>query len=157
MKHVAKALSEMSQEDIAKFEKEGKWTIDADGQTIELSLDEVEIITEDMPGWLVKTEDKYTVALDITITDELRQEGIARELVNRIQNFRKELDLNLTDRIKVYVQDKEILRDAVKNFADYIKSQTLATDIELVENPVDGLPKKDTDVYDEPIFIQIKA
>ncbi len=156
MKPVAQALNNMTQEEITQFEKQGKWTLDIEGNEIELTLDQVEIITEDMPGWLVKTEDKYTVALDITITEQLRQEGIARELVNRIQNLRKELDLNLTDRIKVYVQNKDFIAKAVQNFADYIKSQTLANEIVLVDKPIDGLFKKDTDVYDEPIFIQIE-
>ena len=156
MKNVAKGLAELSQEDIAKFEKEGQWKFNFDGEEIVISLDEVEILSEDMPGWLVKTEDKYTVALDINITEELRQEGIARELVNRIQNYRKELDLNLTDRIKVYIENKEFLQEAVKNFADYIKAQTLATDIVLVDKPLDNIPKKEVDVYDETIFIQIE-
>ena len=156
MKPVAQALANMTQEQIAEFEKSGKYEIDVEGQKITLSLDEVEIITEDMPGWLVKTEDKYTVALDITITEDLRQEGIARELVNRIQNLRKELDLNLTDRINVYVQNKEYLAQAVKNYEEYIKSQTLAKEVILVDEPKDGLTVKETDVYDEPIFLQVE-
>ncbi len=156
MKPVAQALSNMTQEEITQFEQQGRWTLDIDGTQVELTLDQVEIITEDMPGWLVKTEDKYTVALDITITEDLRQEGIARELVNRIQNLRKELDLNLTDRIKIYVQNKDFIAKAVENFAGYIKSQTLANEIVLVDRPIDGLFKKDTDVYDEPVFIQIE-
>ncbi len=156
MKNVAQALAQMSQEDINKFEAEGKWTFDIDGQTVELSLDEVEIITEDMPGWMVKTEGKYTVALDVTITDELRNEGIARELVNRIQNFRKELDLNLTDRILVFVENKPLVRGAIESHADYIKNQTLARSLELVDSPIDGYPKKDVEVYDETLYIQIQ-
>ncbi len=156
MKSVAQALAQMSQEEITRFEKEGKWSFDFDGQTVELSLDEVEITTEDMPGWMVKTEGKYTVALDVNITDDLRNEGIARELVNRIQNFRKELDLNLTDRIKVYVEDKPLVRGAVESFGDYIKNQTLARSLELVDKPVEGCPKKDVEVYDETLYIQIQ-
>ncbi len=156
MKPLAKALSEMTQQQIAEFEKQGTWTFDLDGQQVTLTLDDVEISTQDMPGWLVKTEDRYTVALDITITDQLRQEGIARELINRVQNFRKELDLNLTDRINLYIQNKDIVREAVKSYEQYIKSQTLAKNIQLVDEPVENIPLKDTDVYDEQLFIQVE-
>ncbi len=156
MKAVAQALANMSQEDINKFERQGQWTLDIDGQQVNLTIDDVEILTEDMPGWIVKTEGKYTVALDVNITEDLKNEGVARELINRIQNFRKELDLNLTDRIIVYVQDNDLIRGAIENFADYIKNQTLAKDLRVVKDEVDSLPKKEVDVYDEKLYIQIQ-
>ncbi len=133
MKNVAKALNEFSQEDIYKFEEQKIWTFDFDGQQVTINIDEVEIVSEDVQGWLTNTDGKYTVALDITITDELRQEGIARELINRVQNFRKELDFQVTDRIILNVQKHDELNKAVENFKNYIASQTLAKDIRLAD------------------------
>jgi isoleucyl-tRNA synthetase len=101
---------------------------------IELGLEDVEIISEDIPGWLFATEGKLTVALDINITDALRQEGIAREFVNRIQNLRKESGFEVTDKINVEIQKHNYINDAVMNHRDYIGSQTLARSISLVDD-----------------------
>jgi isoleucyl-tRNA synthetase len=104
-----------------------------ENRDVALSLDDVEIYSEDIPGWLVANEGKYTVALDITITDELKQEGIARELINRIQNLRKDSGLEVTDKITIEIKKHNNINDAIVKHSDYISSQTLARDIKLVD------------------------
>jgi len=96
-------------------------------------LEEVEIVTKDMPGWLVNTDGKYTIALDVTITDELKEEGFAREFVNKIQNYRKDQDFEVTDRIKIQIKANGELKKAIEKHNDYICSQTLTNKIEFVE------------------------
>lgn len=137
MKQLAAEVQEMSQEAIAIFEKEEKYTFDIDGQAATVELADVEIISEDIPGWLVANAGKLTVALDVTITDDLRKEGIARELVNRIQNIRKSSGLEITDRINIKLTDLEQIRETVSEYNNYIASQVLADKIELSES-VDG-------------------
>lgn len=131
MKQLAVEVQNMSQEAISKFEKEGSYTFDIDGQAATIELADVEIISQDIPGWLVANAGKLTVALDVTITDELKKEGIARELVNRIQNLRKSGGLEITDRINIKISDKEEIRQTVSDFNDYIASQVLADSIML--------------------------
>lgn len=137
MKQLAAEVQGMSQEAIATFEKEEKYTFDIDGQAATVELADVEIISEDIPGWLVANAGKLTVALDVTITDDLRKEGIARELVNRIQNIRKSSGLEITDRINIKLTDLEQIRETVSEYNNYIASQVLADKIELLES-VDG-------------------
>lgn len=137
MKQLAAEVQGMSQEVIATFEKEEKYTFDIDGQAATIELADVEIISEDIPGWLVANAGKLTVALDVTITDDLRKEGIARELVNRIQNIRKSSGLEITDRINIKLTDLEQIRETVSEYNNYIASQVLADKIELLES-VDG-------------------
>lgn len=137
MKQLAAEVQGMSQEAIAAFEKEEKYTFDIDGQAATIELADVEIISEDIPGWLVANAGKLTVALDVTITDDLRKEGIARELVNRIQNIRKSSGLEITDRINIKLTDLEQIRETVSEYNNYIASQVLADKIELSES-VDG-------------------
>jgi isoleucyl-tRNA synthetase len=132
MKDISKAVSEMSRQDIAEFESAGSRKILIDGQEILLTTNDVEIISEDIPGWQVANDGRLTVALDITVTDELRYEGIAREFVNRIQNIRKESGFDVTDKITVLIEDNDLIREAVKRHASYIGSQTLATRVEVV-------------------------
>ncbi|MCM1448871.1 MAG: isoleucine--tRNA ligase [Clostridiales bacterium] len=131
MKQVAAAINAMSQADIIALESNGKFSIDVNDQPIELNLDEVSIVSEDIPGWLVTNEGNVTVALDVTVTDELKAEGMARELVNRIQNIRKSRDYNITDRVKVIINPDELVNAAVKSHHDYIASQVLASSLEL--------------------------
>ena len=126
MKQISGALNSMSQEEIAEFEKTGTRAIKAGDEILTVDLDEVEIISEDIPGWLVANEGKITVALDITITDELRYEGIAREFINRIQNIRKDSGFDVTDKISVEIQKNDAINEAVRKHMDYIGSQTLA-------------------------------
>jgi isoleucyl-tRNA synthetase len=134
MKFIAGALAKFGQEDIAKVEKEQQYVLNNSGEEIILTLEDVEIISEDIPGWLVANDGKYTVALDVTISDELKEEGIAREFINRIQNFRKDLGFEVVDRILISIGKHEAINDAILNYKDYIATQTLADDIILSDN-----------------------
>jgi isoleucyl-tRNA synthetase len=134
MKPLASAIDASTQEQILTFEKEGILTLNLDEQNIEITKEDVEIITEDIPGSLVTNEGNLTVVLDTTITDQLRQEGIARELINRIQNIRKDKDFKVTDKINIEIQRHETINKAVENHKDYISIQTLADDIQLVDD-----------------------
>lgn len=129
MKQISAAIAAMSQEDIAQLEKAEKFNLNIDSQEIVIERNDVEIISEDIPGWLVTNEGTLTVALDITITDELKNEGIAREFVNRIQNLRKESGFEVTDKIVIEISDNQYSNEAIKAFNDYISGQTLATQI----------------------------
>ena len=116
------------------------------GGDVTVELSDVEIATEDMPGWLVANEGTLTIALDVTVTEELRQEGVARELVNRIQNIRKSNGYEITDKIVVRMERRDEIADAVRNFKQYIASQTLAEDI-LLEEQVADAQELDFDDY----------
>ncbi|NPA45533.1 MAG: isoleucine--tRNA ligase [Chlorobi bacterium] len=133
VKSIAKELSALSQEDISKFEKDGKYTINIDGENIELSIDEVQITTEDIPGLLAVNKGSLTVALDTTITKELKLEGIAREIVNKVQNIRKDSGFDVTDKIIIEIKSQDEINEAIKNHSDYIKSQVLADEINIVD------------------------
>lgn len=133
MKAIAAAITAFGQDDIAKIESEGKFVLNIDGSEIEIALSDVEIITQDIPGWVVANEDALTVALDTTITDDLRMEGISRELVNRIQNIRKESNFDVTDNIIVEIEQHNLLCPAVERFMDYICSETLTKELRFVE------------------------
>ena len=131
MKAVAKAVQALTQQQIASLEKEGKVTFPLeDGADATVELADVEVISEDIPGWLVANEGNITVALDITITPELRREGIAREIVNRIQNIRKDRDYEITDRIRLIFDAEGQTLEAIEAFKDYIGEQVLALSIE---------------------------
>ncbi len=132
MKQLAAAIGNLKQEDIRQLESDGKYTLECAGQPVEITLEDVEISTSDIPGLSVATVDNLTVALDITITDTLQKEGIARELVNRIQNLRKDKGLEVTDRIRLRIAKNEQTVDAFIGYKDYICSETLA-EIEIVE------------------------
>ena len=109
--------------------------MELNGQQVVVTAADFEITSEDMPGWLVASEGKLTVALDITITEELKREGVARELVNRIQNIRKESGFEVTDKISVEIESNELTAPAVESFAQYIAQQTLAVDVKVAEAP----------------------
>ena len=134
MKQLAAAIVQMSQDDIAAFETAGTFEL----CNYALVAEDVDIITEDMPGWLVANNGVITIALDIELTPALIEEGIARELINRIQNLRKSSGLEITDRIAVQLENREEIAAAVKNCNEYIASQVLATSLELVDNLTDG-------------------
>jgi isoleucyl-tRNA synthetase len=134
MKSVAAAMDALSQEQIAELEKQGTIGINVDGQDITVEAADVEIISEDIPGWLVANEGNLTVALEVELTDELKNEGMARELINRIQNIRKESGFEITDRINVTIAPNDDVKKAVDSFADYIKTQVLADNITLQPN-----------------------
>jgi isoleucyl-tRNA synthetase len=133
MKQVAAAIMAMSQKEISALEKQGEFMLKVENETLNISLEDVEIISEDIPGWLVANEGKITVALDINITPELIEEGIAREFVNRIQNMRKDSGFDVIDKINIFIQSHVELDAAISNYQDYICSQTLGNSIKIVE------------------------
>jgi isoleucyl-tRNA synthetase len=134
MKGVAAAMDALSQEQIAMLEQQGVIAVSVEGQEVTVEAADVDIISEDIPGWLVANEGALTVALEVELTDELRQEGMARELVNRIQNLRKESGLEITDRIKATITPRAEVESAVNSFGEYIKTQVLADDIIIADN-----------------------
>ncbi|MDP4281249.1 MAG: isoleucine--tRNA ligase [Bacteroidota bacterium] len=138
MKMLAATLAEFSQEQIIHLEKEGKYDLVLDGRNVMVGRDEVEIISEDIPGWEVANMGNLTVALDITITEKLREEGIAREIVNRIQNLRKEKDFEVTDKIIVQIIGKEEIKLAIENNFDYICNEILAQSFTVVQEIKSG-------------------
>ena len=127
MKQIQAYFTNMSQEEIHQFEKNNGTHLDVDGVDVELTLEDALISTQDIPGWAVTSQDDLTVALDMTITDELMQEGLAREIVNRVQNLRKTGGFEVTDRIELLIEKNEKTNDAVAKFGDYICNETLAT------------------------------
>ncbi len=137
MKDAAAVINAMSQDDIAAIETSGNYVLEVGGERHDLTLDDFEITAEDVPGWLVATDGPLTVALDVTLTDELTAEGMARELVNRIQNIRKNSNFNVTDKISVRIEKHPGLKVAVDQFGEYIKGETLATSLAL-SDAVDG-------------------
>ena len=139
MKDISAAVGAFTQEDIAQMEREQKYTLNLASGVVDMAMEDVEITSEDIPGWLVASEGKLTVALDITITDELRQEGIARELINRIQNIRKDSDFDVTDKVEITLEHHAEIDAAVENFKEYIAGQTLANNITLVNEVVNGV------------------
>ena len=132
MKDIAAAINGMSQDDIKKFEENGTFTFALTGKGVEINLDEVEVVSEDIPGWTVANEGNITVALDLTISEDLRQEGLARELVKHIQNYRKGSGFEITDRIDITIENSEELKDVIKNYSEYISAQVLATSLSIV-------------------------
>ena len=153
MKAIASAVINFSAEDINKIEQKGALDIDVNGKNISLSLDDVEITSQDIEGWLVASEGNLTVALDVTITDELRREGIARELINRIQNLRKDSGFEVTDKIDVTLQKDEQVVNAVGANMTYIKSETLTNELEIIDKLDNGIEIAFDDVNTK-LFIQ---
>ncbi|MBR2177817.1 MAG: isoleucine--tRNA ligase, partial [Paludibacteraceae bacterium] len=151
MKAIAAAVNGFSQDEISSIEKNGQITLNLpDGDAV-IELADVEIITEDMPGWLVANEGNLTIALDIEISEELKQEGIARELVNRIQNLRKSSGFEITDKITVQIEKNVETDEAVKNFGDYISNQVLASSISIEDKVEDA-----TDFDFEDFIVKVK-
>ena len=154
MKQIAALTAQFSQERIAEIEAAPESVLEIDGQQIVVTPADFEITSEDMPGWLVASEGKLTVALDITLTDELRAEGVARELINRIQNIRKDSGFEVTDKIRVEIEQKELVAEAVARYADYIASQTLAVEVKSSAEP-QGESVVATDIDEEPLRIAV--
>jgi len=148
MKKIAGAINSLSQDDINKIEQEGGINIEVEGQSLEILAGEVEITTQDIPGWLIANLGNLTVALDVTVTDELRQEGIARELINRIQNIRKDKGFEVTDKIRLQVEKMQDLDKAIENNFSYICSETLAESFDMVEH-IDDSDKLKIELTDE--------
>jgi isoleucyl-tRNA synthetase len=138
MKQLAAVIQAMTPQDIALFEAAGTFTFHIEGQKSVIELSDVEIISEDIPGWLVANEGRLTIALDITVTDELKKEGLARELVNRIQNLRKNSGFEITDKIRLTISSLEEMNEALQEHKTYISNQVLATSIEIVNQVEEG-------------------
>lgn len=134
MKAVNEVVTAISQDQIAELEKNGTLTVKVEGESCLIERNDVEIISEDMPGWSVANEGALTVALDITITDELRNEGVAREIVKRVQAFRKESGFEITDRIRIVVEQLPVAEKAIADFSEFIAGQVLAESITLAAN-----------------------
>lgn len=138
MKEITAALNDYSQQEINDLEKateNGAYELVLASGPVSLERNDVTITSQDMPGWLIAADGPLTVALDVTITDELRREGIARELVNRIQNLRKDTGLDVTDKIRVILEDRSDVAEALQDFSQYIAQQVLATQITLSATP----------------------
>ena len=154
MKQISAAVAGMNQNDIFQFEKKGEFQLQFGDETLTLGLEDVEILSEDIPGWLVANEGKVTVALDINITKELKEEGIAREFINRIQNLRKESDFDVTDKIRLYIGKHSQINEAVENFSTYIASQVLAESVTLTDT-IDT-NAKEVEIDDMTTYIKIE-
>jgi len=152
MKAVSAALAQFTQEDISQFERETVYNLLIENETVPLYLTDVEILSEDVPGWMVTNKGAVTVALDVTISPELLNEGNARELVNRIQKIRKESGFELTDRIAVQVLENERLQPSITQFKSYICAEILADNLEFVPHLSDGI---EVEVNDIPIKVQV--
>ena len=139
MKAIAGAVATLGQEDIQKIEREGELLIPVENKNIKLQLTDVDISSQDIEGWLVASAGPLTVALDITIDDALKQEGIARELVNRIQNLRKESGFEVTDKIDIKVMKDGLVEDAISNNEEYIMTETLTAKLNLEEHLEEGV------------------
>ncbi len=154
MKQISALVAEMQQSDIFEFEKNGRYELHIGEKSIVLGLEDVEILSEDIPGWLVANEGRLTVALDINVTQELKEEGIARELINRIQNLRKESDFDVTDKITLLIGRHPEINDAVEHFSSYIASQVLAEKVELSDRKDENA--KEVEIDEIRTFIQIE-
>ena len=153
MKEIGSAIAALSRADIAAFEANGSLVLKVAGKEITIAEGDVEIISEDIPGWQVANEGKLTVALDVTVTDELRYEGIAREFVNRIQNIRKENGYDVTDRIIVKIEKSDLIAQTVKLHAGYIGQQTLANKVSVVDALGNGASVREVDI--DEIIVKI--
>ena len=154
MKQIAALTATFTQEQIAAIEAAPETILDVAGERIAVTPADFEITSEDMPGWLVATEGRLTVALDITLTDCLRAEGVARELINRIQNIRKDAGFEVTDKIRAEIERSPLTADAVAGFADYIATQTLAVEVRAADAPA-GAVVVETEVDDQPVRIAV--
>ena len=155
MKQVANAISEMTQHEINTIESNGNFEIMLEQSPLQILIEDVEIITEDIPGWLVANEGNITVALDIHLTDDLRHEGLAREFVNRIQNIRKESDFEVTDKINVLIKKHDSFNEALIKHRDYISAQTLAASLQLVDQ-LENVHAKVIDIDDVETLIVVE-
>ena len=154
MKSLAVAIQGMNQEDIIAFEAAGTFTLNVEGQEATIERADVEIISEDIPGWLVANEGRLTVALDITVTEELRKEGLARELVNRIQNLRKSNGFDITDKITVTVLSSDEMDEAIKEYNEYIANQVLAVSVEITDHAISDATVLDFEDFNLSVRIE---
>ena len=153
MKLIANAINNLQPSDIKQIEENGVLAIEINGKSINLERRDVEITSQDIEGWLVANQGAVTVALDVTISEALKDEGIARELVNRIQNLRKDSGFEVTDRIEVFLQKDAHIENAIKQNLDYIKLETLTEELHLVTQLDNGI-EVTFDTIDTRLFIQ---
>jgi isoleucyl-tRNA synthetase len=153
MKEIAGEISKFGQKEIAELERDGRFEIQAGGEKVVITPEDCEIHTEDIPGWTVASEGQLTVALDINVTEELRNEGFAREFINKIQNIRKESGFEVTDRINLTIVKGEEFNKAILNYKDYICAQTLANQLEMVDN-LDDTDAKEVEI-EKDLFARI--
>jgi len=153
MKAVSAALASLTQNDISIFEKQGNFIFRIDGEPLTLNIAEVEIFAEDIPGWSVASKGTLTVALDVTVTEELRKEGEAREFVNRIQNLRKDSGFEVTDRININIVENERLVNSINEYKNYICAEILADSIDFVSQIQDGGTK--IEINDIPVQVRV--
>jgi isoleucyl-tRNA synthetase len=149
MKSIANAIGQLSQTEIRVLEAIGSLPIQIEGQELIIASDDCEITTDDIPGWVVSTQGSLTVALDVTLTDELIEEGYARDLVNRIQNLRKDSNFEVTDRINVLIVSHPKLNSCIQNNYSYICSETLANQIQLLEMDETTSEFEETELSDD--------
>lgn len=147
MKSLAAKITAFSQDDISKLESNGEYTLEIEGQNIILTVDDVDITTKDIEGWVVANDNGLTVALDVTITEDLRLEAVARELVNRIQNIRKDVGFEITDHIIVELENDELLSKSIAKYHDYICGETLTKQLSLVDSKISN-PTAEIDVIE---------
>ena len=155
MKAAAEIIKNLDAKSIAALERDGRLAFDLNGTTAEVELSDVEIISEDIPGWLVANEGNLTIALDVTVTPELRREGIARDIVNRIQNIRKARNYDITDRIRLVFAPGAETDDAIRDFSDYISRQVLATSLEIAPVEGDGVEELSMDDVTANVLITL--
>ena len=153
MKEIAQVMNSFGKDEISEIENKGYYLLYLPSGEVHLELEDVEIITEDMPGWLVANEGKLTVALDITVTDDLLREGIARELVNRIQNIRKSNGYEIIDKIVVEIESRDEINEAVKEYTNYIASQTLANSV-LLSSHLENATELEFDEYTVKVSVK---
>jgi isoleucyl-tRNA synthetase len=153
MKAVSAALANLSQNDISAFEKQGNFILQIDGEPLTLDITDVEIFAEDIPGWSVASKGSLTVALDVTVTDQLRKEGEAREFVNRIQNLRKDSGFEVTDRININIVENERLVNSINEYKNYICAEILADSIDFVQEISNGSTK--IEINDVPLEVRV--
>ncbi len=154
MKQISALVASFSQEDIAAVESNPVTEIEIGGERLQLTREDFDIVSEDMPGWLVASEGKLTVALDITVTEQLRREGTARELINRIQNIRKDSGFEVTDKIRVVIAEDPAVNGAIADYASYIASQTLAVEVRTAER-AEGDFINEVDIDDKTVSIGV--
>jgi isoleucyl-tRNA synthetase len=154
LKAVGARIQQMTPEEISTLEKTGQLAVEIEGEAYTLSPEDVEIRTQDLPGWLVATDGPLTVALDVTLTDELRQEGVARELVNRLQNLRKDSGLEVQDKIRVTLGHQPELEAAVQYFGDYIREEVQALALSFAPD-LNGGSVLEFDEFNVPVQLEV--
>ena len=153
MKVLAGKVAQFGQVEIQQLESQGSISLDLNGESFDLIKDDVEISTKDIPGWSVAVKGNLTVALDISLSEALLKEGNARELINRVQNIRKEANFELTDKILLQIVDNTHMKDAVNEFSEYICREILATQIDWVSSLEEGV---DIDINDQKLRILVR-